>query len=86
MKSPCENLLKFLPFSEAKYTLALNKPYVPLKLQSKYRPRGWLGMLLNYKIYIDFADKPFTDSFNLLLNEINHILSKINKIINFTVQ
>ncbi len=33
-------------------------------------------MLLNYKIYIDFADKPFVESFNLLLNEINHIISK----------
>lgn len=61
---------------EAKYTLALRKPYVPLKLQSKYQPRGWLGMLLNYKIFIDFADKPFEDSYNLLLKEIYHILNQ----------
>ena len=61
---------------EAKYTLALKKPYVPLRLQSKYQPRGWLGMLLNYKIFIDFADKPFEDSYNLLLKEIDHVLSK----------
>jgi hypothetical protein len=66
-------------FKEAKYTLALRKPYVPLKLQSKYQPRGWLGMLLNYKIFIDFADKPFEDSYNLLLKEIYHILSMFFK-------
>ena len=35
-------------------------------------------MLLNYKIFIDFADKPFEDSYNLLLKEIYHILSKFH--------
>jgi hypothetical protein len=69
---------------EAKYTLALKKPFVPLKLQSKYQPRGWLGMLLNCRIFIDFADKPFEDSVKLLFKEIDCVLSKLKIVLKFS--
>jgi hypothetical protein len=31
--------------------------YFPLLVQSKYKPDGWLGMLLGTKLYIDFTKK-----------------------------
>ncbi|XP_077867140.1 uncharacterized protein LOC144356158 [Saccoglossus kowalevskii] len=41
--------------TEAEYTYRLNKPFIPLKIQSDYQPDGWLGILLGTKLYFDFS-------------------------------
>ncbi|XP_006816972.2 uncharacterized protein LOC100367365 [Saccoglossus kowalevskii] len=41
--------------SEAEYTYKLEKPFIPLKVQSGYQPDGWLGIMLGTKLYYDFS-------------------------------
>lgn len=58
-------------FPEAEYTFQLKKDYIPLMLQKKYRPDGWLGFILGAKLYFDFSGKyPFDKSFTGLLKEL----------------
>lgn len=58
-------------FTEAEYTFQLKKDYIPLMLQKKYRPDGWLGFILGAKLYFDFSGKyPFDKSFTGLLKEL----------------
>jgi hypothetical protein len=56
--------------SEAEYAYRLRKPYVPILLQSKYKPDGWLGMLLGTKFYIDFTKNDYQSNYRKLVNEI----------------
>lgn len=57
--------------TEAEYTFQLKKDYIPLMLQKKYRPDGWLGTILGAKLYFDFSGKyPFDKSFAGLLKEL----------------
>lgn len=58
-------------FPEAEYTFQLKKDYIPLMMQRKYRPDGWLGIILGAKLYFDFSGKyPFEKSFTGLLKEL----------------
>ncbi|XP_071501362.1 uncharacterized protein [Diadema antillarum] len=41
--------------TEAEYTFKLNKPIVPLKMQTDYEADGWLGIMLGTKYYIAMA-------------------------------
>lgn len=56
MTLPVNNFL-LLQFSEADYAFQLRKDYIPLMLQKKYRPDGWLGIILGAKLYFDFSGK-----------------------------
>jgi hypothetical protein len=56
--------------SEAEYAYRLKKPFVPIVLQSKYKPDGWLGMLVGARVYVDFTKKDFLSNMKLLVNEI----------------
>ena len=56
--------------SEAEYAYRLKKPLVPILLQAKYRPDGWLGMLLGTKLYIDFTKHDFEWNAKKLIEEI----------------
>lgn len=57
--------------TEAEYTFQLRKDYIPLMMQKKYRPDGWLGIVLGAKLYFDFSGKyPFDKSFQGLLKEL----------------
>lgn len=57
--------------AEAEYTFQLKKDYIPLMMQKKYRPDGWLGIILGAKLYFDFSGKyPFEKSFTGLLKEL----------------
>lgn len=40
---------------EAEYARKLGKNLIPIKVESKYNPDGWLGILLGEKKYIDFS-------------------------------
>jgi len=51
---------------EAEYSLQQTKPIIPLVFQEKWRPSGWLGMLLGAKMYFDFT----TGDFNARIDEV----------------
>jgi hypothetical protein len=59
--------------SEAEYAYRLKKPFVPILLQSKYKPDGWLGMLLGTRLYIDFTKNDFESNYKKLVKEIEGI-------------
>ncbi|KAL9979646.1 hypothetical protein ACROYT_G017336 [Oculina patagonica] len=48
--------------SEAEYTYQLHKDVIPLMMDSKYRPDGWLGFIVGSKFWIDFSEKHKLDS------------------------
>lgn len=57
--------------TEAEYTFQLKKDYIPLMLQKKYRPDGWLGFILGAKLYFDFSGKyPVDKALTGLLKEL----------------
>lgn len=61
--------------SEAEYAYRLKKPFIPILLQSKYKPDGWLGFLLGTKLYIDFTKSDFQSNCNKLVKEIEATLN-----------
>ncbi|XP_058953289.2 myosin-7 [Pocillopora verrucosa] len=48
--------------SEAEYTYQLHKDIIPLMMDGKYRPDGWLGFIVGSKFWIDFSEKHKLDS------------------------
>lgn len=49
----------------------MRKEYIPLMVQKRYRPDGWLGMILGAKLYFDFSGKyPFEKPWNGLMKEL----------------
>ena len=57
--------------TEAEYTFQLRKDYIPLMMQKRYRPDGWLGAILGAKLFFDFSGKyPFDKSMQGLLKEL----------------
>ena len=46
-------MLFFLPYTEAQYASTLNVPIIPLRYQHGYKPRGWLGLLINSLLYYE---------------------------------
>jgi male-specific lethal 1 len=38
---------------EAEYTCKLQKPIIPVRVETNYEARGWLGALLGTKLYFD---------------------------------
>ena len=61
---------------EAEYSLQLNKPIIPLIMQERYKPDGWLGMILGSKIFVDFTKYDMEESMRRLRHEIENIFSK----------
>lgn len=59
--------------SEAEYARRLNKPFVPILLQAKYKPDGWLGLILGTRFYVDFTKNNFQWNMQRLINEIQVI-------------
>lgn len=59
--------------SEAEYAYRLKKPIIPILLQSKYKPDGWLGILAGTKLYIDFTKNDFESNYKKLVKEIETI-------------
>ena len=47
---------------------------IPLKLEENFKPTGWLGIILGSKIYVDFANKNFTEPFKKLLQQLSLLL------------
>ncbi|CAF0784422.1 unnamed protein product [Adineta steineri] len=55
---------------EAEYAFVQQKIMIPLFLQSKYKPCGWLGLLVGTSLYIDFTKNDFTQNYAKLKSEI----------------
>jgi hypothetical protein len=59
---------------EAKYAFRLNKPIIPLIMQQDYEdPHGWLGSIMDDRVFINFMKYDFEESLNRLKNEIDLI-------------
>jgi len=55
--------------TEAEYTFRLHKPIIPLRLEPRYIPDGWLGALCGNNLIYDFSvPAKHADSFHGLLN------------------
>ncbi|KAL3855661.1 hypothetical protein ACJMK2_014868 [Sinanodonta woodiana] len=58
---------------EAEYAHKLNKNIIPLKMERRYEPDGWLGILTGTQLYYEFSGKyPFEVKLKDLLLGIQH--------------
>lgn len=58
--------------AEAQYAFRLNKPIIPLIFQSGYESvKGWLGIIISDKIFINFTKYEFEECMRRLKSEIN---------------
>ncbi|CAF2608193.1 unnamed protein product [Rotaria sp. Silwood2] len=55
---------------ELTYACKKRKRLIPLRLQEKYDPDGWLGLISAELLYIDFTKKDFDTNYQSLLKEI----------------
>lgn len=59
--------------TEADYTFRLKKKIVPIRLQPRYYPDGWLGLMVGSKLVTDFSDAAKSqESFRHLVKELGH--------------
>lgn len=63
---------------EAQYATDLCKNIIPLRMQSKYKADGWLGIILSGRLYINFPNSDFNESDPA----INEIFKRIDGILN----
>jgi len=55
--------------TEAEYTFRLHKSIIPLRLEARYFPDGWLGALCGNNLIYDFSiPAKHEDSFHGLMN------------------
>ena len=47
---------------EAEYTYQLHKDVIPMMMDDKYRPDGWLSFIVGSKFWIDLSEKHKLDS------------------------
>lgn len=58
---------------EAKYASTIEKPIIPLMMETDYKPDGWLGILVSTKLYYKFcSDDEMTASMEGLLKELGN--------------
>ncbi len=63
--------------SEAQYAHRLNKVIIPLIMQSGYHHvKGWLGIIIGDKIFVDFTKYSFGDSISRLKKQIDLNINK----------
>ena len=59
-------------FTEAEYAFQRKKPVIPVMLQRKYKPDGWLGLIIGAKLYINFDGKyKFEEAMIMLQKELD---------------
>ncbi len=56
--------------SEAEYAYARQRHIIPLVLEKKYRPDGWLGFICGSRMYVDFTKTDFEQAFDKLIKQI----------------
>lgn len=63
---------------EAQYALDRLKPIIPIRMQAKFRPDGWLGLLIGGKFYVDLSNSTFKSDDPLVSELFKHIETKIH--------
>ncbi|KAK6182496.1 hypothetical protein SNE40_010174 [Patella caerulea] len=59
--------------TEAEYIYRLRKDIIPLRVQKKYYPDGWLGMMVGTRLYFDFSEEVHFDyQINKLTKELGN--------------
>jgi hypothetical protein len=53
--------------SEAEYAYTRQRHIIPLIMEKKYRPDGWLGIICASKMYVDFTKTDFEQAFQKLI-------------------
>jgi TIR domain len=56
--------------SEAEYAYTRRRHIIPLLLEKKYRPDGWLGLICGSKLYVDFTKGEFEQAVHKLIGQI----------------
>jgi len=56
--------------SEAEYAYTRQRHIIPLVMEKKYRPDGWLGFICASKMYVDFTKTDFEQAFQKLISQI----------------
>ena len=57
---------------EAEYTYQLHKDVIPMMMDDKYRPDGWLSFIVGYKFWIDLSEK------HKLNSNVTKLVKKLN--------
>ncbi len=57
-------------FVEVEYAVKLNKPLIPILMQQKYVPQGWLGISIGTKIYYNLATYSIEEKYPMMIKEI----------------
>jgi hypothetical protein len=64
--------------SEAHYAFERQCHFIPAVMKQKYRPDGWLGIMVSGKIYVDFPKLEFEQAYAKLKTEINEYRKALN--------
>ncbi|CAF5070491.1 unnamed protein product, partial [Rotaria sp. Silwood1] len=56
--------------AEAHYAFERRCKLIPIIMKAKYKPDGWLGIIVSGKIYIDFSKFEFDSAYSMLKTEI----------------
>ncbi|CAF3963929.1 unnamed protein product [Rotaria magnacalcarata] len=56
--------------SEAQFAFEKQRVLIPIKVQSGYKPDGWLAFLTSGRIYVDFMKTDFNAAFDKVVSEI----------------
>lgn len=63
---------------EACYASALKKNIIPIRMQPKYKPDGWLGLLINQELFFDLSSTTLKESDPI----VEKVLDRINNALN----
>ena len=64
--------------TEAEYVFRLGKPFIPINMEYRYFPTGWLGIIIGARLYVDFSlhKHPLNIVFERLSNEMKTVLNQ----------
>lgn len=65
----------FLLFTEAEYVFERRKPFLPIQVQPKYIPEGWLGILFGSKYRYTLSKPERYEA------EVSGLLGKVKEIV-----
>ena len=64
--------------SEAQYAFEKRRVLIPIKVQTNYKPQGWLALTLSGRMYVDFTKMNFDNAYAQLLAQFQHHRIKQN--------
>ncbi len=57
--------------AEAQFAFEKQRGLIPIRVQTGYKPQGWLAILISGRMYVDFIKMKFDDAYNQLVLEFN---------------